>query len=138
MVYFFRSWIQPVILNFLLSWYRSQKMRIMFVSLMVFGRVVFCLHSYLLFTWIVCYVNCLCLLLALDVRCFADDVVLLAPCASALRQYVSITFNTDKTQLICFRKSANDLPNASINSNGVVIQYSDTVLHLGHLLSMVS
>ena len=53
---------------------------------------------------------------------FADDIVLLARCASALRKMLSICssyaashglmiFNTDKThdQLICFRKSANDL-----------------------------
>ena len=46
--------------------------------------------------------------------CFADDIVLLAPCASALRKMLSLCtsyaashgliFNTEKTQLICFRK----------------------------------
>ena len=48
------------------------------------------------------------------VFCFADDICLLAPCASALRKMSSLCtsyaashgliFNTEKTQLICFRK----------------------------------
>ena len=51
--------------------------------------------------------------------CYADDIVLLAPSASALRRMLSICdsfatshgllFNADKNQLICFRarKSAS-------------------------------
>ena len=45
--------------------------------------------------------------------CYADDIVLLAPCPSALRIMLKIcdkyahdhglSFNDDKTQLICFR-----------------------------------
>ena len=45
---------------------------------------------------------------------YADDIVLLAPCASALRCMLNIcnnfatehglTFNPNKTQLICFRR----------------------------------
>ena len=47
--------------------------------------------------------------------CYADDVVLLAPCASALRRMLDIcscfasshglVFNASKTQLICFRST---------------------------------
>ena len=46
------------------------------------------------------------------VLCYADDLVLLAPCASALRHMLStcssyaddngLLFNSSKTQLICF------------------------------------
>ena len=61
---------------------------------------------------------------------YADDIVLLAPCASALRIMLSICndfaishglrFNANKTQLSCF----NDTP----------LCYSDCVTHLGHIL----
>ena len=56
---------------------------------------------------------CWCWMFA-GVFCFADDIVSLAPCASALRKMLSIcssytsshglTFNTEKTQLICLKK----------------------------------
>ena len=77
--------------------------------------------------------------------CYADDLVLLAPCASALRRMLSICssyardhgllFNPCKTQLICFRstKSCHFLP--SITFNNTVLTYSDEVIHLGHVLS---
>ena len=79
------------------------------------------------------------------VFCFADDIVLLAPCASALQRMLAICtsfasshgllFNTGKTQLILFRKNASKLPNDDINFNGTTLQYSAYVQHLGHLLS---
>ena len=73
---------------------------------------------------------------------YADDVVLLAPCASALRCMLNICntyasqhgllFNAGKTQLICFRKSK------SIKSLPVIqntqLKYKDEVKHLGHIL----
>ena len=74
--------------------------------------------------------------------CFADDIVLLAPCASALRKMLSLCsayptshgliFNTEKTQLICFRKYAPPVPTEIIEFNG---DFSNTVLHLGHLVT---
>ena len=77
--------------------------------------------------------------------CFADDIVLLAPCASALRRMLAICtsfasshgllFNTGKTQLILFRKNASKLPNDVIKFNRTTLQYSEYVQHLGHLLS---
>ena len=77
--------------------------------------------------------------------CFADDIVLLGPCASALRTMLAICtsfasshgllFNTEKTQLILFRRNANNLPNDIIQFNGVTLQYSEYVQHLGHLLT---
>ena len=79
------------------------------------------------------------------VFCFADDIALLAPCASALRKMLSICssyaashgliFNSEKTQLICFRKYAHEPLHPNILFNGISLQYSDKVLHLGHLLS---
>ena len=72
--------------------------------------------------------------------CYADDLVLLAPCAFALRCMLSICqsyaddhgllFNATKTQLICFRscKSYRFLP-------VTVLQYKDEAIHLGHVLS---
>ena len=79
------------------------------------------------------------------VFCFADDIALLALCASALRKMLSICssyaafhgliFNSEKTQLICFRKYAHEPLHPNILFNGISLQYSDKVLHLGHLLS---
>ena len=76
--------------------------------------------------------------------CFADNTVLLAPCASALRRMLAICtsfasshgllFNTGKTHLILFRKNASKLPNDVIKFNRTTLQYSEYVQHLGHLL----
>ena len=74
------------------------------------------------------------------VFCFADDIVLLAPCASALRKMLSICnsyvsshgliFNSEKTQLIFFRKNVRQSSIDHIEYNGVLL-----LLPLGHLLS---
>ena len=79
------------------------------------------------------------------VFCFAEDIALLAPCASALHKMLSICssyaasqgliFNSEKTQLVCYRKYAHEPLHANILFNGISLQYSDKVLHLGHLLS---
>ena len=75
----------------------------------------------------------------------ADDIVLLAPCPSALRILLNICssytsthglrFNADKTQLICFhlRQSCPTIP--VICFNNIVLRYSDEVTHLGHILT---
>ena len=77
--------------------------------------------------------------------CYADDIVLLAPCPSALRILLNICssyalthglrFNADKTQLICFhlRQSCPTIP--VICFNNIVLRYSDEVTHLGHILT---
>ena len=75
--------------------------------------------------------------------CYADDLVLLAPCASALRTMLSICesyaqshgllFNADKIQ---FRKfTSRYSTTSSIMFNNIRLQFSDNVSHLGHLLS---
>ena len=78
--------------------------------------------------------------------CYADDIVLLAPCPSALRTLLSICsgyasshgleFNPSKSQLICFRQpSTRSFTNVSISLNGHLLHFSDEVTHLGHILT---
>ena len=76
---------------------------------------------------------------------YADDIVLLAPCASELRHMLSacssyasghgLIFNANKTQLICFgnSKSCNFLP--TIHFLNLQLKYTDEVKHLGHVLN---
>ena len=87
-------------------------------------------------------VGCCCRWMFAGVFCFADDIVLLAPCASALRKMLSICnsshgliFNSEKIQLICFRKNVRQSSVDHIEFNGVLLKFSNKVLHLGHLLS---
>ena len=67
--------------------------------------------------------------------CYADDLVLLAPCASALHRMLSICssyardhgllFNPCKTQLICFCSTKSCLFLPSITFDNTVLTYSD-------------
>ena len=75
---------------------------------------------------------------------YADDIVLLAPCASALRCMLNIcnnfatehglTFNPNKTQLICFRRFKLITNPPVIRFQNVTLKYMDAVKHLGHIL----
>ena len=153
--------LPPAILNFLLSWYRTQQMKVQWdpkstsdsftvtngvrqggvLSPFLFAVYLDNLLCELSLSGVGCYWR----LMFAGVFCFADDIVLLAPCASALRRMLAICtsfasshgllFNTGKTQLILFRKNASKLPNDVINFNGTTLQYSEYVQHLGHLLS---
>ena len=77
--------------------------------------------------------------------CYADDIALLAPCPSAMRTMFSVCeeyavthglkFNPDKTQLIRFRLQSTCMYHDRISLDGVDLKFSDTVMHLGHLLS---
>ena len=77
--------------------------------------------------------------------CYADDIVLLAPCLSALRILLDICssyadthglrFNAEKTQLICFHPRHTRVYLPDIVFNNVVLHYSEEVTHLGHILS---
>ena len=76
---------------------------------------------------------------------YADDVVLLAPCASALRLMLQIccsfsvshklTFNATKTQLICFYAPSVCPITPAIYFNGIKLSFMDQVIHLGHILT---
>ena len=77
--------------------------------------------------------------------CYADDIALLAPCPSAIRTMLfffeeyavthGLKFNPDKTQLIRFRSQSTFMYHHLISLDGVDLKFSDTVMHLGHLLS---
>ena len=77
--------------------------------------------------------------------CYADDIVLLAPCASALRVMLNICcsyasthglkFNPEKSQLICFRLRHTHPCSATIKFHDTTLPYSNEVTHLGHVLS---
>ena len=70
---------------------------------------------------------------------YADDVVLLAPSASALRIMLNICctfsvahkleFNANKTQLICFHAPSVRPISPTIYFNGTKLSYSDQVVY---------
>ena len=77
--------------------------------------------------------------------CYADDIVLLAPCPSALRILLNIcstfadthglSFNANKTQLICFHQRSFSATPADIFFRDTLLQYTDEITHLGHILT---
>ena len=76
--------------------------------------------------------------------CYADDIALLAPSPSALRILLrecelfatdhNLIFNAAKTQLICFRSSPKVKCIGKFSFSGHLLEFSDTVTHLGHVL----
>ena len=76
---------------------------------------------------------------------YADDVVLLAPCASALRSILNICscfavshkleFNSMKTQLMCLHCPSVRPITAEIYLNNIKLFFVSHVKHLGHFLS---
>ena len=76
--------------------------------------------------------------------CYADDLVLLAPCPSALRIMLNccenfatirgLKFNPSKTQLIRFSPFPSSCCSACFYFCGQQLPFLDTVSHLGHLL----
>ena len=77
--------------------------------------------------------------------CYADDAVLHAPCASALRRMLDIcscyasshglVFNASKTQLICFCSTKVFKYPPTITFENVTLKFTDTVKYLGIILS---
>ena len=90
-------------------------------------------------------VGCHCGCLFAGAICYADDIVLLAPCPSALRimlqicdkyaQNHGLSFNANKTQLICFRTHQTHSCTANIVFNNTILKFQEEVTHLGHILS---
>ena len=73
---------------------------------------------------------------------YADDIVILAPCASALRRMLDICslYAHDhgfyvQCQLICFRSCKNCRFLPLITFNNTALPYKNEVIHLGHVLS---
>ena len=148
------------ITRFLLSWYRTQKMRVWWESSYsdafnvsngvrqgsVLSPALFAVYldgllNELHDSSVGCYWGCK----FAGTFCYADDIVLLAPCASAMRYMLNICntyacshgleFNANKSQLICFRLSTNYPHSPTIHFNDTILQFSDQVTHLGHLLT---
>ena len=75
---------------------------------------------------------------------YADDIVLLAPCASSLRYMLGICqsfasshgliLNASKTQIICFCLSQISKFTPSIFFDNTKLMFVDEVSHLGHIL----
>ena len=105
------------IICFLLSWYKTQSMRVRWKSLsepfcvsngVRQGSVLSPFFVCCVFGWFACHWGSSCA----GAFSYADDVVLLALCASALRTMLNICssfavshkleFNSMKTQLMCF------------------------------------
>lgn len=148
------------IVRLLASWYTSQKCRVRWGSCLsdpfsisngvrqgsVLSPFLFAVYiDSLLDDLCNCGVGCYWGELFAGCVCYADDIVLLAPCQSALRVMLSIcsnfardhklVFNTAKTQMICFRKQKRSAFPTYIHLNGELLQLSDKVIHLGHTLS---
>ena len=76
--------------------------------------------------------------------CYADDLALLAPSPAALRLLLrccedfaaerGLRFNPSKTQLIRFPRSPSSCCSIQFFFCGQLLQFSDTVMHLGHQL----
>ena len=76
--------------------------------------------------------------------CYADDIVLLAPCQFALRNLQNICssyasthglrFNADKTWLIFSHLCQSHPTIPVVCFNNIVLHYFDEVIHLGHIL----
>ena len=74
-----------------------------------------------------------------------DDIILLAPCLSALRLMLKmcesfassygLKFNASKTQLISFSLSPSNLCNTQIYFCGQLLEFCNSVCHLGHYLT---
>ena len=146
--------LPPVVLSFLLNWYSTQRMSVQWShdnlsrGLTVSNGVrqggvlspfLFAIYlDSLIDELSLSSVGCRWRWMFTGVFCFADDIVLLAPCTSALRHMLSLCsayvtshgliFNLDKTQLICFRKHTYPVPDDIIEFNGVLLNFSDTYI----------
>ena len=76
---------------------------------------------------------------------YADDITLLAPSVSALKNMLEICikyahdhdiqFNSKKSQLIIFKHGNNTVPDPRITVNGEYVKVYTNVTHLGHAVN---
>jgi len=151
------------IINFRLHWYCTQSMRVQWSPITNCLSSCFSVTSgvrqggilspFLFAVWMDYWMSYLRLVLAvIGVGCLVVHFAMLMTsfcwhhdCAFALRTMLSIcssfasshglVFNTDNPQLICFKTSFHTLPDDVIHFNDVQLSFSDSVVHLGHLLS---
>ena len=150
----------PLLVRFLLSWYSSQSYKVLWdgksshpfsvsngvrqggvLSPVLFTIYLDSLLDGLEGLGVGCHLDS-CFVGAL---CYADDLILLAPCPSALRIMLrycetfasshGIRFNPAKTQLIRFSRRPSSCCLDRIYFCNQFLPFSDTVIHLGHLLS---
>ena len=143
--------VPPILLCFLLSWYKDQSCRVKWTSYVSdsFG-VTNGVHqggggttTGLITVWISCSSACQFSILVGSLY-DADDIALLAPSPSALRILLrecevfatdhNLVFTAAKTQLICFRSSQKIKCTSKFFFSGHLLKFSDTVTHLGHVL----
>ena len=75
---------------------------------------------------------------------YADDITLLCPSVSALKEMINICtnyaveydikFNGSKSQLIIFKGRSSNIVNPEIRINGDKLEVVSSVVHLGHIL----
>ena len=75
---------------------------------------------------------------------FADDILLLAPSITALRRMLdictayansnNILFNPNKSHCLHFGKSANLIKQFPVELQGMMLTWTDHIVHLGHIL----
>ena len=117
---------------------------------MVFAKVEYYLPScslFILTNLLTCYRNRILVAIMAHtsvhgVLGYADDIVLLSPSPCGLRCQLTtcetfassfnLTFNSSKSQLICFSKVKNSIPLNYFTFNGEHLQAVSSVIHLGH------
>ena len=148
------------VVRFLSCWYSSQKMRVCWDNLLsnsfsvsngvrqggVLSPILFSVYlDDLLCQLADSGAGCYWGHLFAGAVCYADDIVLLAPCPSALRIMLEICssyaanhglkFNAEKTQLICFHLRHCQPRIPIIQFNDTILHYTNEVVHLGHILT---
>ena len=126
------------LVRFLISWYSSQSCCVSWDGASsdsfnvsngvrqggVLSPVLFTIYMDMLLNKLKkCGVGCYWDGLFVGALCYADDLILLAPCPSA------------KTQLICFGSSPSDKYTTAIYFCGELLVFLNSVCHLGHILS---
>ena len=151
----------PVFLvRFLLTWYSSQSCSVSWDGASsdsinvsngvrqggVLSPVLFTIYMDILLNKLKeCGVGCYWDGLFVGALCYADDLILLAPCPSALHTMLSLCesfansyglkFNAGKTQLIRFGLSPSDKCTTTIYLCGELLVFLNSVCHLGHVLT---
>ena len=156
--------LPSVVVRLLINLYTTHKLRIMWNGAFseiiyvkngvkqggILSPILFCVYLDNLILSLVnsgvgCYMGHICL----SVLAYADDVVILAPTASAMRKLLAICdgfandydvkFNASKTKCIlfqpacCNKMSCNAKPVFSIQNNN--IEFVDSWPHLGHIIN---
>ena len=151
--------VPPILLRFLWSWYKDQSCTVKWNSFVsdpfgvtngvrqggVLSPVLFTVYlDELLQRLSALAIGCHVGHHYVGSLCYADDIALLAPSPSALRILLrecelfatdhNLIFNATKTQLICFRSSPKVKCTGKFFFSGHLLEFSDTVTHLGHVL----